>query len=309
MPAPWHDIDMRSPEQVIDTLRAGAQASLHSAARRGSIDVVGPTDARAILTGDLHDNPVGLDIVAAEAGLTGQHDGPPPSTHLVLHEVIHSGRLIHGLDLSYRSLVKAAALKSAYPEHVHFLLANHELSQISGAGIVKEGVSVVEAFNDGVAYVFGSAAAAVTEAINSLVRSLPLGVRFRGAAQPGAGPDLLCAHSLPGDDRIDRFDTSIIDRPTTEDDYSPRQGSAYLMVWGRDHSPGLLTRLGDLWGVGCFVLGHEKADEGSFVRAPNVVILNSDHSNGVYANVALREGNSPDRVKTSCVRFAGSAQR
>lgn len=301
---------MRSPDQVIAALHTGAHASLHAVTRQGAIDVVAPTDAHAILTGDLHDNPFGLDDVCAAAGLTGQDAGTPPRTHLVLHEVIHSGRLINGLDLSYRSLVRVAALKAACPEHVHFLLANHELSQIAGAGIVKEGVSVVEAFNDGVAYVFGSAAAAVTEAINAFVRALPLAVRFRDAARTlaGAPGDMLCAHSLPGDDRIERFDATILQRQITAEDYTPRQGSAYLMVWGRDHSPGLLTRLGELWGVGCFVLGHEKADDGVLLRAPNVVILNSDHANGVYAEVALREGNSPDRVKTSCVRFGGRAQ-
>ncbi|HRQ72219.1 MAG TPA: hypothetical protein PLU35_04235, partial [Phycisphaerales bacterium] len=78
-----------------------------------------------------------------------------PGPHLTLHEVIHADRLVNGLDFSYRALARVAQLKVEFPERVHALLANHELSQIIGAGIVKDGVRCVDAFNDGLGYVFG----------------------------------------------------------------------------------------------------------------------------------------------------------
>jgi len=39
--------------------------------------------------------------------------------------------------------------------------------------------------------------------------------------------------------------------------------------------------------VGLFVLGHEKADNGVLVVPPCAVVLNSDHSRGVYLPIDL----------------------
>ncbi|MEM9374222.1 MAG: hypothetical protein AAGA55_11315, partial [Planctomycetota bacterium] len=69
--------------QVVDALRAGAQANLDAACRLGSIDrVQGP--GRLVATGDIHDNPDHFDRVIAAAGL----DTRQPA-HITLHELIH----------------------------------------------------------------------------------------------------------------------------------------------------------------------------------------------------------------------------
>lgn len=290
--------DPRDPDAVIDVLQRGAEANRGAPCRRGSLDVVDlrahPAGAgtRAVLTGDLHDNPVHLDAALRLAGLErGAGDATEDeggmggvveraAAHLTLHEVIHSDRLMNGLDFSYRLLVRVAELKGRFPLLVHTLLANHELAQIAGAGIVKDGLNVVDAFNDGVDYVFGGDAPAVTGAINDFIRSMPLGLRLRTD-----GGELLCTHSLPGPDLIDRFDPAILEREVDEADYAPRRGSAHLLVWGREHTADLLHALAARWGVVGFVLGHEKAEHGWFFREPNCLVLNSDHAQGQAAIV------------------------
>ncbi len=262
---------------MVGVFERAAEACRDAACRRGSIDLV-IEPAKLIATGDLHDNPVHLALVAQAAGVLPREDGTlAEPAHLTLHELIHSDRLIAGCDMSYRALAKAAAFKVSAPERVHVLLANHELAQIVGAGVVKNGVRCVDAFNDGLDYVFRDDAERVNEAINAFIRSLPIAVRFEGARG-----DVLCSHSLPSPAQMGRFDMSILERELTEEDYQPRTGSAHMMVWGRGYDDEQLEDLVERWGVRLFLVGHEHAENGVQVVPPCAVILNSDHERGVY---------------------------
>lgn len=313
----FRTIDLRDAGSVREALLAGARANREAACRHGSIErITGP--GRLIATGDLHDNPLHLARLIEAAGLFGESDGgterrsdeggeavgADPSvassvrgsapSHLVLHEIIHSDRLINGMDFSYRALARVAALKADFPELVHTLLANHELSQIVGAGIVKDGIKVVQAFNDGVEYAFGDDAPAVNEAIAEFVRSMPLALRCvcscpqtgSGIGRAGGG-DILISHSLPSPALMSRFDPGILSRDLTEEDYEPRRGSAHLMVWGRGYDAELLEDLVERWGVNLFILGHEKAENGVTFVPPCAIVLNSDHERGVYLPIDL----------------------
>jgi hypothetical protein len=233
--------------------------------------------------------------------LTGEGpvEGQEPA-HLVLHELIHGDNLMNGMDLSYRVLTRAADLKRRFPGHVHVLLANHELSQITGAGIVKDGVRVVEAFNNGVEYVFGGDADIVNAALAEFVRSLPLALR---CVTPKG--DLLCAHSLPTAAIMNRFDTTVLSRDLTEEDYQPRTGSAYIMVWGRKYDGELLEDLVERWGVNLFLLGHEKCENGVMLVPPNAIVLNSDHARGVYLPIDLDHPPRPEEAVAMCIPLNG----
>ncbi len=288
-------LNFTDAQTVRETLLAGASANRNAACRRGSIDVT-TAPGRLIATGDLHDNPVHLARLVTAAGMDG--DGPP--AHLVLHELIHGDKLVNGMDMSYRVLTRIADLKTRFPEHMHVLLANHELSQIIGAGIVKDGVRVVEAFNKGVEYVFGDEADGVMEAIAHFVRSLPLALR---CVTPAG--DLLIAHSLPTAGSMGRFDTTILSRDLTEDDLSPRTGSAYLMVWGRGYDAGVLEDLVERWGVNLFILGHERCDHGARMIPPNAIVLNSDHERGVYLPIDLDHPPRAEEALGMVVPLAG----
>jgi hypothetical protein len=289
-------LDLKSAASVVAALEAGAEANRRSACRAGSIDVV-RAPGRLIATGDLHDNPVHFARVVRAAGLgdapgipSGFADEAPGGArgpagepaHLTLHELIHGGNLLNGMDFSYRALVRAAALKARHPEHVHVLLANHELSQIKGAGILKHGVRVVDAFNDAVDFVFGDDAGAVHGAIAGFVRSMP--VALRCVCPQG---DILCAHSVPGPAMMPRFDSSVLSRDLTEEDYEPRRGAASMLVWGREYDADQLEDLTERWGINLFILGHEHAPDGVSVIEPNAVVLNSDHEHGVYLEIDL----------------------
>lgn len=301
----YDELDLRDPGQVVAVLRAATEANRDASCRNGSVDRIrsgqgGTGPSRLIATGDLHDNPVHLARLVRAAGLepgpeepadAEASDGAAPmrgATHLTLHEVIHGGRFVNGMDFSFRALVRIAALKAGHPELVHTLLANHELSQIVGAGIVKDGINVVTAFNDAVDFTFGEEAERVHAAIGGFIRSMPLALVCEPDGEgDGRAGRILCAHSLPSPALMDRFDPDVLLRELSEEDYVPRRGSAHLMVWGREQTPEQLTELAARWGVSLFILGHEKADEGVLLVEPNAVVLNSDHERGKMIELEL----------------------
>lgn len=274
------DLDLRSPEAICAIFREAAQANRGARCRVGSVDLIEPTGS-VLATGDLHDNPVHFARVLELAHIHLHTDEHP--RHVTLHEIIHGGSLMSGVDLSHRALARVAALKTFYPEQVHTLLANHELSQIVGLGVVKDGVRMKEAFLHGVEYVFGDDAGLVNDAIETFIRSMPLAL----VSGRGADHAVLFAHSLPDPALMDRFDPSVLERDLTDDDYAPRQGAAHLMVWGRRHTPDQLESLAQRWGVRMFVLGHEHAQDGLRFVPPNAVVLNSDHDEGVVVRLPL----------------------
>jgi hypothetical protein len=228
-----------------------------------------------------------LDGAASSADV----DGP----HITLHEIIHPPRLANGMDFSFRALARVAALKAEFPGRVHVLLGNHELAQVLGTAIVKDGVRVVDAFNAGLEYAYGADAPAVDEAIRAFVFSMPLAMRVEACGPDGrpGGRHILCSHSLPSPGQMARFDPTILSRDLEDRDYEPLKGSAYNMVWGRAHDPELLEDLVERWGINLFLIGHEKAEQGVRIVPPNAVILNSDHDRGVYLPLNL---SSPPRV-------------
>lgn len=290
---------MSDADSVVAALRAGSSACRGASCRRGSIDVI-RAPGRLIATGDLHDNPLHFAALVRAAGLDGRGEGGEPA-HLVLHELIHGDRLINGMDFSYRVLAKAAWLKARHPEHVHVLLANHELSQVSGSGIIKDGVQVVRAFDEALEAAFESRAGQVREAIREFILSLPLALR---AVTPRG--DMLCAHSVPGSAMMARFDPTVLSRELTPADYEPRKGSAYWMVWGREYDGEQLEDLVERWGVNLFVLGHERASEGVRLVPPCAVVLNSDHEKGVYLPIDLDRPPRAEEAVGMVVRLSGA---
>ena len=298
-----YTIDMSNPNEVAQNLREGAQANRDASCRQGSIDQIS-APGHLIATGDTHDHPRNFRAVVAAAGLDGEVGSEPK--HLTLHEIIHPDLKpsLPGnpppVDTSYRGLTRVACLKAQYPEFVHFLLANHELAQAIDSLIVKNGVRCVEAFNAGIDQEFPDPTDAemVRDAVREFIFSMPIALR---ACCPQG--DILCAHSLPGPAMMGKFDTTILSRDLTEQDYEPRVGSAHLMTWGRGYDAEQLEDLVERWGVNLFILGHEHATNGYALVEPNAIVLNTDHDNGVYLPIDLNHEPTLAQAATNLVHI------
>jgi len=274
-------IDLRDPDAVIAALDGGATASFKAAHRRGSIAELGGR-GRLVVTGDLHDHSLNLRRAVKLAALDAD-----PANHLVLHELVHGPDLVNGYDLSVRILIRVCLLKAAYPEQVLLLLSNHELAQRNHEGILKDGSSVVQQFEEGVGFLYHQRADDVMAAVDRYVESLLLGVRCANG--------IFVAHSLPAPRKLADFDPAVVDRVPKDEDLA-EGGSAHMMVWGRRHTDALADQLAEAWGVGQFVLGHQPVDMGYDTLGRRILIINSDDNHGVALPIDLAKTYDQDAL-------------
>ena len=267
------DLNMQDAIAVCGLFEAAAEA-MRSARYRSGSTVRLPSRGRLIVTGDLHDNPFHLRKLLRLARLDASADH-----HLILQEMIHGERLLNGMDFSHRMLIKVAQLVCDYPDQVHTLLGNHELSQMTGVGVSKGAGNSVVLFDDALQYAFGDDSELVAEAINGFVRAMPIALISEGG--------VFCAHSLPAQRMMKHFDETVFDRVLVDEDYRKPHGAAHLLVWGRDYSQEQVEKLAAAQNVKLFCLGHEHAEMGLEMRMEKVLILNTDHERAAALPVDL----------------------
>lgn len=271
--------DLHDACAVIDVLDRASQAMRDTPVRDHSV-VRLPARGRLLVTGDLHDNPAHLAKILTLARLAES-----PDHHVIVHEMIHSDKLINGVDLSYRMLCRVAELVVQYPDQAHPLLANHELSQMTDAGVTKGSGNSVELFDRGLEYVFHAHWEEVEQAIERFIAAMAIAL----VSESG----LWCSHSLPGARMRKYFDPEVISRELTKEDYTGPRGSAYQMVWGRGHTLEEIEELAGMWNVRLFCLGHQHLESGIECRGRKLIVLNSDHERGVVLPIGL-PGDAPD---------------
>ncbi|MFA9476751.1 metallophosphoesterase [Phycisphaerales bacterium AB-hyl4] len=286
---PGSDLNLQDADVIIDLFQRAAKANLEHPDRKGAV-VHLPRRGRLLMTGDLHDHGLNFQRLWKLARL---HRGS--DRYLVLHEVIHGPGRINGRDLSIRTLARAVALQLEYPKQVIPLMANHDLAQLGGEGISKHGVSVVDAFDQGVDFLYGDQADAVRDAMNEYIRSLPLAVRCANG--------VFCSHSLPSPRKIETFDKTVLDRVPTAEDVAI-DGPAYHMVWGRHHNQKIADELAQAWDATVFVMGHQPADMGYDEEGETMLVLASDHEHGMALPIDLSKSYTRDELVMQLIPLA-----
>jgi hypothetical protein len=279
-----------SADQVIETFGTATEENQVSALRENQV-VNLPPGAEVWIAGDLHDHTRNYEKFVRAADLANN-----PRRHIVLQELIHGDKIdASGAEGSWEILYRAAELKCDYSGQVHFLLANHDLAQIQGEGIMKAGIGVCEAFNAGVKRDFGDRGAVVTVALSEFLLSLPLAVK--------APNGLFMCHSLPGDDNLKNFDYTIFNRPLTGPDYKRRTGPVYQLVWGRKTSPAGITEFADKVGAKLLIVGHQPQESGYAVVGDRLLIIASDHNQGVFVTADTDSEYDMDRLVDHVHKF------
>jgi hypothetical protein len=251
-----------------------------------------PPDAEVWMTGDVHDNRRNFDKLLRAADL-GNH----PDRHLILHELIHGDHYDEaGAEDSWTTLYRAAELKCDFPDQVHFLLANHDLAQVFGEGISKNGVSVCEAFTAALKRDFGQIPYhKVSFAITEFLLSLPLAVRTPGG--------MFFCHSLPTDSQVADFDYTVFDRPLSGNDYKRRTGPAYQLIWGRGMGPETVDAFLEQVQAKGVVTGHQTQEMGFATNGEHHLIVASEHSHGVFLPLETNVAYTADEMVERLVKF------
>jgi hypothetical protein len=243
-----------------------------------------PGEGELWIAGDLHDHRRNFERIVAGADL-----GSARNRHLILHELIHGDRFDeNGADGSWETLYRAAELKCDFPNQVYFLMANHDLAQIYGEGIMKGGLSVCEAFNAGLKRDFGSRAGLVNAALTEFLLSFPLGIKTASG--------LFICHSLPTDQQIESFDYGVFSRPLSGADYQRKTGAVYQLVWGRNISPASAAIFAEKVGAQLLITGHQPQESGFAVNGEHHLIIASDHNHGVVVRADLAQRYTMDTL-------------
>ena len=257
---------MPDPRKVIATVRRAAELSRATPGRSGG--VVAADADEILVVGDLHGNMPAFRQLLPIVDLA-KH----PGRHLVLQELVHGPWEYpdEGGDRSHQLVDVVAALKVQYPDRVHLILGNHELSELTERPIVKGGVPLNEPFRRGLATAYGDQAEAVRAAYHDFFAALPLAVR--------APNRVFCCHTIPDAFELDRFEPAILAAESWADADMARGGGIYALTWGRDTGPETADRFAAMVDADLFICGHQPQEEGFRQANPRVLIIDGTDPN------------------------------
>lgn len=268
---------MPDPEKLLTTIRKATDLFRATPGRSGGLITL-DTAEDVIVVGDLHGNIPAFRKVLDAAALP-QH----PRRHLVLQELIHGTRHYPDEqgDRSHQLVDLVAALKCQYPDRVHLILGNHELSELTGRVIGKNGMALNAVFRQGITTAYGARSDDIYNAYKTLFASLPLAVRTPNRV-------FLC-HTIPDAIYLEDLDPAVFQLDDWPPEAMKRGGAVYALTWGRDTTPETLDRFAQMVDADWFITGHQPCDEG--FRQPNhrQIIIDGTDPHPTYLLFPARE--------------------
>ena len=237
-----------------------------------------------MVVGDLHGNIAAFRRILEIASL-----GKNPQRHLVLQELVHGPWSYPDDkgDRSHQLVDLVSALKCQYPDRVHLILGNHELSELTGRSIGKNGIALNALFRQGIETAYGSHSDAIYESYLGLFAALPLVVRTPNRV-------VLC-HTIPDAIELENLDLGVLALEDWTPEAMKRHGTVYAMTWGRDTEPSTIDRFAQMIDADWFVTGHQPCDEGFRQANHRQIIIDGTDP---YPAYCLFPAESPMTVET-----------
>ncbi len=283
---------MPDPKKIQATIERAATLFRGTPGRTGSVVATDSAD-EVLVVGDLHGHLHTFSRVLKIADLDRN-----PARHLVLQELVHDPRVdpdAGQIDRSHRLVDLVCALKCQYPDRVHLILGNHELSEFTGRSISKKGFALNALFRQGVEADYGlDSTDALLAAYSTLFQALPLAIRTPNRV-------FLC-HTIPDSRDLETLDLELLDSGVWPPESLLRGGTVYAMTWGRDTSAEAADRFASMVDADWFLIGHHRLEEGFRQANPRVIILDGTDPNPAYCLFSAREPVTIDRL-LACVRL------
>ncbi len=275
----------RIVQNVIDLYGRAAVANRSAAVRRGNLIRLTPDVAYELfVSADLHGQRLNFKRLMRIAELENH-----PKRHVVLQEVLHGGPSYPESQgcMSHLLLEDVARWKVDFPEQVHYLLSNHELSELTEFPIAKGGKVLNVHLRLGMTHQYGEGVSEVRRAAMLFIASCPIAARLSNGV-------FLC-HGSPNLVDENGFDTSIFDRPLTPADLAPA-GAVFRLVWGRDFRAENAAAFAALVDAKLLIHGHEPCEAGFAAPNPQQIILDSCCQNACYLRLPVAELLTQDQI-------------
>ena len=267
---------MPDPRKVLATVTKATELMRRTPGRAGSVVTLDAAD-EVMVVGDLHGNIPAFRWVLTEAALDRN-----PTRHLVLQELVHeiNKNQDDRPDLSHRLVDLVSALKCQYPDRVHLILGNHELSEITGRIIGKDGQALNMRFREGLQLSYGDLCDEVYKAYIGLFSALPLAVRTPNRV-------FMC-HSIPDGVYLDDLDVGVLAADEWPPESMKRAGAVYAITWGRDTAPETVDRFAAMVDADLFITGHQPCDEGFRQANHRQLIIDGTNPYPAYCRFSTR---------------------
>ena len=261
---------MPDPQKILATIRKATELMRSTPGRSGS--VIAHDDADEVMVvGDLHGN-----LPAFRQALTIAALDRHPRRHLVLQELVHEINKNDDdrPDRSHRLVDLVSALKCRYSQRVHLILGNHELSELTGRIIGKNGHTLNLRFRQGMELAYGVRTQDVYEAYLVLFAALPLAVRTPNR--------VFVCHTLPDARYLEALDLALLETDHWPEEAMKRGGTIYALTWGRDNAPETADRFAAMVDADWFITGHQPCDEGFRQASHRQIIIDGTNPYPAY---------------------------
>ena len=261
---------MPDPQKILATIRKATELMRSTPGRSGSVIALDDAD-EVMVVGDLHGNLPAFRQALAIAALD-RH----PRRHLVLQELVHEINKNDDdrPDRSHRLVDLVSALKCQYPQRVHLILGNHELSELTGRIIGKDGHTLNLRFRLGMELAYGARTQDVYEAYLVLFAALPLAVRTPNR--------VFVCHTLPDARYLEALDLALLEADHWPEEAMKRGGTIYALTWGRDNTPETADRFAAMVDADWFITGHQPCDEGFRQASHRQIIIDGTNPYPAY---------------------------
>jgi hypothetical protein len=279
---------MPDPQKILSTIRKATDLIRGTPGRTGAVVVLEQAD-EVMVVGDLHGNLPAFRQALMVAALD-RH----PRRHLVLQELVHEVSKYDEdrPDRSHRLVDLVSALKCQYPHRVHLILGNHELSELTGRIIGKDGQALNLRFRKGIELSYGPRTHEVYQAYLDLFATLPLAVR--------APNRVFICHTVPDGHLLDSLDLDLLGVSEWPPEAMKRGGTIYALTWGRDTTPETADRFAAMIDADLFVTGHQPCDEGFRKANHRQIIIDGTNPYPAYCLFSVVEPATIESLIQSC---------
>jgi len=261
---------MPDAQEILATIRKATELMRSTPGRSGSVVAFDDAD-EVMVVGDLHGNLPAFSQALAIAALDWY-----PRRHLVLQELVHEINKNDDdrPDRSHQLVDLVSALKCQYPQRVHLILGNHELSELTGRIIGKDGHALNLRFRQGMELAYGARTQEVYEAYLVLFAALPLAVRTPNR--------VFVCHTLPDARYLEDLDLALLQADHWPEEAMKRGGTIYALTWGRDNTPETADRFAAMVDADWFITGHQPCDEGFRQANHRQIIIDGTNPHPAY---------------------------